>query len=113
MPYSEAGIFSRQGIELGFSGIITAYGEPLGGVTVTVYNAATNTFVKGAITDSRGRYSIGALPTGTYKMRFQVSAPGLSQYYDHKGTMGAATLIPLGVGESATISTDLSGPLTY
>ena len=76
---------------------------PLGGATVTAFNADTGAAVRSTIADTRGNYRLGALPAGNYKVRAAKTgwATGWANY--PTGTSKAtATVFPLYAGQVLT-----------
>ena len=67
---------------------------PVAGVQVIAYDSGGD-YVAGAQTDSAGRYTIGGLATGTYRVQFAPSyhQPYASQYYSGTGTLGTADAV--------------------
>lgn len=59
-------------------------GAPLGNASVTVYNAATWSYVRSAFTGSDGTYTAHGLATGSYFVRFTPSGLNASEFYDGK-----------------------------
>ena len=47
----------------------SATGEPLSFVNVSVYDSATQKFIKGAMSDDKGQFNIGGLPYGNYTVK--------------------------------------------
>ena len=47
----------------------SATGEPMAFVNVSIYNQATQKFVKGAVSDDDGQFNIGGLPYGHYTVK--------------------------------------------
>ncbi len=64
----------------------------LAGIVVNVYSSA-DVFKGTATTDASGTYSVGTLPTGSYKVSFGSNANHLAEYYNDKGSLGAADLV--------------------
>lgn len=76
-------------------GQVLSWMDPLGFAKVTVFNAATGTAIKSAVTDGGGYYLIGGLPAGDIKVRatktgyLDAWAGGAS-----KATAAVYTLVP-------------------
>ncbi|NTU72006.1 MAG: beta-propeller fold lactonase family protein [Coriobacteriia bacterium] len=91
------------------AGSITAGGLPQARIVVTAFDAATNSYRKGVFTDLLGGYAITGLTPGTYHLRFTGTTPSsLSQYYDHKATITAATTLTVDPGAVTAASSDLA-----
>ena len=54
-------------------------GAAVPGATVTVTNSGTN-LVRTAVTDERGRYTVAALPPGTYEISTTLSGCSAAHY---------------------------------
>ena len=69
---------------------------PLGGVTVTVFDAATNTPLASGQTDAAGKYRIGGLNYGA-TIKVQASKPGwTTNYAFDKFSLATANTFPIG-----------------
>ena len=77
---------------------------PIEYAEVCAYRAAGGVFEGCVSTDSSGEYTIGGLPTGSYKVRFSPPYGGnyLSQYYNGKASFGEADAIAVSAGEART-----------
>ncbi|MGP0052328.1 MAG: carboxypeptidase regulatory-like domain-containing protein [Solirubrobacteraceae bacterium] len=89
------------------SGTVTSAGQPLAGVTVTIYDSAGNPvsvgefqqFLTSATTASDGTYQSAPLLPGTYKVEFSTGVNLAFQYYNGQATLAGAT--PVGVSAGA------------
>lgn len=100
-----------------------------GAITGTVTNEQTGAFLypagvdvydlsgtvrQGAYNDSyAGRYTIGPLPVGQYKIRFSLTYPGvaphLAEWYSDMPDFDSASLVDIGPGTVAVIDASLTG----
>ena len=86
------------------TGTVTYVGN---GVSVSVYDALTNSSVPGASSsiDANGVYTIYGLPTGNYKVRFNGNNTGyISQYYNGITTNNISSATPVSVTAGSTTS---------
>lgn len=81
------------------SGTVTdASSQPLAGISVQFYNAATgSTITKAGVTDTSGNYTVTSVPTGTYKVIFfgnnAQGAPYVQKWYNGATSFDTATSI--------------------
>ena len=78
----------------------------IGMVSVTVYDA-NNLWVRSTTTDFSGSYTVGGLPTGTYKICFDGSMAGYgNECYDNQGWMDLTNATPVlaAAGQTTTLN---------
>jgi 5-hydroxyisourate hydrolase-like protein (transthyretin family) len=86
------------------SGTVTTATGPLSGVSVNVYTADTRTWLKNAVTDADGRYSLAGVPAGDYKLYIQPNEPGYANRW-HGGTgFESATVVQVSAATTVHIS---------
>lgn len=78
-------------------------GTAIGMVTMSVYDT-NNMWIRGTTTDWTGGYSIGGLPTGSYKVCFDamMTMTYLSECYDNQAWMDLANATPVPVDAGQT-----------
>jgi hypothetical protein len=110
-----SGVTTTVNAELSAAGVIrgtvTAAGDgvPLEDIGVTVYDAASGSFVTSDSTDATGVYRIGSLVAGNYKLRFQdYGGDYLSEYYDDEPDQESADLITVAAGVTTTVDAALT-----
>ena len=85
------------------SGTVTGSDGPaLSGIEVTVY-ASDDTPAGTASTDTEGNYSVGNLPTGTYKVHFGGNYDYFAEYYLDKTSLATATLVPVTIPDATDV----------
>jgi hypothetical protein len=73
--------------------VVTNQTVPLSNVVVTSYEASSHAFIQSVLTNAAGEYSM-SVPVGVYHIRYTNTVPAsLSQYFDHKTSISAATTI--------------------
>ena len=78
-------------------------GQPVRGVQVQVVDARTGDYRTGNSTDFDGRYSVGSLPAGTYRLRAEGENTGyIREYYRDKPGFDRADAIEVGAGQEVT-----------
>lgn len=87
-------------------------GSPLTEVEVCAWSTDPEGSVRCTYPGHDGRYSIGGLPTDSYKVEFWPYEEDLPvQYWNHKATWEAADVLPLSAGSVTTgIDADLGSP---
>ena len=85
------------------SGTVTGSDGPaLPGIEVTVYTSADA--LKGTTTtDASGNYSVGNLPSGTYKVHFGGNYDYFAEYYLDKTSLATATLVPVTIPDATDV----------
>ena len=91
------------------------------GINVSVYDLS-RTFVRSAVTDAAGNYTVGGLAGGGYKVGFSVASTGggyVAQFYNGKSTYGAADAVTVAadqttgnVNASLTPAAQIAGTVT-
>ena len=98
----------------GIIGLVTdPSGQPLSGVVIAVVDSATGYNVDNTKTGTDGRYRVGGLPTGSYKVCFTggsgPSAGGyLKECFDNQPTTGTPTPVVVTSGSTATANAVLA-----
>ena len=98
----------------GIVGLVTdPSGQPLSGVVIAVVDSATGYNVDNTKTGTDGRYRVGGLPTGSYKVCFTggsgPSAGGyLKECFDNQPTTGTPTPLAVTAGATATANAVLA-----
>jgi hypothetical protein len=93
-----------QAAEAGISGTVTASAthEPVPEVEVIVYNSEGG-YVTATETAPNGTYTVSGLPEAEYKVGFvPESANYLTQYYNDKSSLGAASTVAVKTGVTTT-----------
>ncbi|QCB92224.1 carboxypeptidase regulatory-like domain-containing protein [Cellulomonas shaoxiangyii] len=72
-------------------------GEPVAGVRVEAHGSGLGW----AVTDASGAWTIGGLPAGSYRIRFEAFAAGLApEYWDDAPSMMTGTVVRVAEGEA-------------
>jgi len=101
-----AGIDASLTVSCSISGKVTAHegGANLANIRAYAYryNGTTYASWSSVLTDASGNYTLGRLPTGSYKIRF-VDSTGkyIDRYYNEVATLAAATVVPLSTSGAA------------
>ncbi len=93
------------------SGMVTAEGSgaPLSNVSVTAYDAATDSFIDSNATNVSGTFRIGGLTTGNYKLRFRDNTGAyLTEFYNNKPDLAGADPFSVMAGMTTTINAQLA-----
>ena len=81
-------------------------GAGITGIFVSVYDAASNSFLRSTFTDATGNYSIGNLAGGSYKVGYNGSSRGyVNQYNNNKANVSIADSITVVAGSVTTAPT--------
>ena len=86
-------------------------GAPLPDIYVTIYRFTSGawSFWRSDSTDTTGRYDIGGLTTGTYRVQFQdYSQNYIEEYYDNAADVNSATDVAVTSGETTTVNAALA-----
>lgn len=86
------------------SGLVTQGSTPIGGVQITLWDAATATVVGGGFTEPDGTYAIAVAPAD-YILQFDILADGDSVatlFYDGATTVDAATPVTVATQQDVT-----------
>jgi len=101
------------------SGQVTNGTSGIANVWVEVYDASTYGHLGSSQTDADGNYTIGGLPTGTYKVVFGGVAGYSMEWYDDAQDQASATSVPVTAGSPTTgvdavlsASGDIAGTVT-
>jgi Carboxypeptidase regulatory-like domain len=109
-----------QAADGGISGTVTTYPSKtaLAGVEVVIYNSSDG-YVTATQTESKGSYTVSGLPKAEYKVAFVASeANYITQYYNDKSTLAAATKVPVngatvtGVNAELVAGGEIEGTVT-
>ena len=80
-------------------------GNPVTNCWVVVYDAATYNWVEGENTDSSGNYTVGAIPTGTYKVEFSPNdGVHVREWYDDRPDFESADSVTVAAPEQVSIN---------
>lgn len=101
-----AGISAHMVLAGKVSGTVTdTNGSPVSGLCVATNSALGHTDGGSATTDAQGKYAIGGLQSGSYRVGF-ASCPSavdwVQQWFDHKSNSLESTLFPVVVGQTTT-----------
>jgi hypothetical protein len=93
------------------SGTVLSGGGELGGIVVSAYAQDAYgdwTYAADTSSDAMGRYTLGGLTTGNYRLEFQGNHDYVTRYWHAKTTFVDADLLPVALGnESRNIDEDL------
>ena len=80
-------------------------GDGINGIVVEISDSAMQTYIDFGQTDATGKYRVGGLPTGTYKVVFNRWPVNnyFEEWYDDKGSFSNATIV------NVTVSSDTLG----
>ncbi len=87
------------------SGGSAGYGD------VSIFDAVGE-FVASGVTESDGTYSIGSLPAGDYRIRFDGFATGAWEWYDEATSLSSATPVTVTANATTTANESLAAPST-
>jgi len=93
------------------TGTVTAEndGAPLGGIGVSLYDAADNSYRTSATTNVSGTYRFDGLPAGGYKLQFyDNNGKYMGEYYNNQPDIFSADPVTVTAGMTATANVSLT-----
>ncbi len=121
-PDETSGIDAELAVGGSISGTVTeeGTGTPIVGCYVEAYDASTGSWMGNASTDESGTYTLGAIPTGEYKVQFNIyDGIHVREWYDNKTNQESADPVTVtapndtpGIDAELAVGGSISGTVT-